>query len=55
MKFLLNVQEEFVDGESSLFITLPDEILEELKLSEGDMIEWVDRDDGSFQIKKSNA
>ena len=53
MKYVLNVEEEFIDGESSFFITLPYEVCIDLDVTEGDMIEWVDREDGSFEIKKA--
>jgi bifunctional DNA-binding transcriptional regulator/antitoxin component of YhaV-PrlF toxin-antitoxin module len=35
------------------FITFPDDLLEAANLKEGDQIEWVDKGDGSFLLKKS--
>ena len=34
------------------FITFPDDLLEAANLKVGDDVEWVDRDDGSFLLKK---
>jgi len=34
------------------FITFPDDLLEAANLKEGDDVEWVDRDDGSFLLQK---
>jgi len=37
-------------------LTFPDELIEELGWKEGDMIEWIPNDDGSFTlIKKEHA
>jgi len=33
-------------------VTFPDDLLEAADLKEGDTVEWVDRGDGSYQIKK---
>ena len=34
------------------FITFPDDLLEAANLKAGDDVEWVDRDDGSFLLRK---
>jgi bifunctional DNA-binding transcriptional regulator/antitoxin component of YhaV-PrlF toxin-antitoxin module len=42
------------DEHGELFITLPDELLEESGLKPGDDVEWIDNSDGSFTLKKLN-
>ena len=49
MTWTLPVEE---DDEGNLFITLPDELLEEAGWKEDDELEWTDRGDGSFELKK---
>lgn len=34
------------------FITFPDDLLEATDLKEGDQVEWIDRGDGSYLMKK---
>jgi hypothetical protein len=34
------------------FISFPDDLLEAANLNEGDQIEWIDRGDGSFELRK---
>ena len=38
--------------ETEYFITFPDDLLEAADLKEGDNIEWVDRGDGSYELRK---
>jgi bifunctional DNA-binding transcriptional regulator/antitoxin component of YhaV-PrlF toxin-antitoxin module len=33
-------------------LTLTEEILQETGWKEGDMLEWIDRKDGSFELRK---
>jgi len=40
--------------ETEYFISFPDDLLEAANISEGDQIEWIDNDDGSFTLKKTN-
>ena len=35
-------------------ITLPDDLLEQTGWVEGDELEWIDRGDGSYELKKLN-
>lgn len=35
-----------------LYITIPDEFLDEMGWKENDQLEWVDREDGSFELRK---
>jgi len=45
MKTTLTVDENGI-------LTFPDELMEELGWKEGDMIEWIPNDDGSFTLMK---
>jgi hypothetical protein len=40
-------------GEQEYFITLPDDLLEASNLKEGDEVEWVDYNNGSFILRKT--
>jgi bifunctional DNA-binding transcriptional regulator/antitoxin component of YhaV-PrlF toxin-antitoxin module len=55
-KWILPVEEvENGDtGEQEYFITFPDDLLEAANLKQGDYVEWVDRNDGSFLLRKGN-
>lgn len=45
-----------VDGlTGDCYINLPDDLLERAGLVEGDVIEWIGRGDGSFEMRKVNA
>jgi hypothetical protein len=39
-------------GEQEYFVTFPDDLLEAANLKEGDEVEWLDRDDGTFILRK---
>ena len=54
VKWVLPVEEvENGDtGEQEYFITFPDDLLEAANLKEGDDVEWVDRNDGTFILRK---
>jgi bifunctional DNA-binding transcriptional regulator/antitoxin component of YhaV-PrlF toxin-antitoxin module len=41
-----------VELEEDGVLPLPDELLDEMGLGEGDEIEWVDRGDGSWEIRR---
>ena len=45
MKTTLTIDEDGV-------LTFPPEMLEELGWKEGDVLEWIDRGDGSFYLRK---
>ena len=38
--------------ETEYFVTFPSDLLEAANLKEGDMVEWIDRGDGSFELRK---
>ena len=50
VKWQLPVEEDIVSGE--YFITFPEDLLEAANLKEGDNVEWIDNDDGTFILKK---
>ena len=54
VKWQLPIEEEddYMTGEKEYFITFPEDLLEAADLKEGDEVEWVDRNDGSFLIRK---
>jgi len=45
MKTTLTVDENGI-------LTFPDELMEELGWGEGDVLEWITNDDGSFTLEK---
>lgn len=55
VKWQLPVEEgtDYITGEKEYFITFPDDLLEAANLKRGDDVEWVDRNDGSFLLRKS--
>jgi hypothetical protein len=53
VKWQLPVQVDGLTGEC--FINLPDDLLERAGLKEGDSLEWIDRKDGSFELRKVNG
>jgi hypothetical protein len=50
VKWVLPV-EQFA-GSDEYLISFPEDLLEAANLKEGDMVEWIDRGDGSYQIRK---
>ena len=57
VKWVLPI-EEVENGdtmETEYFITFPDDLLEAANLKPGDEIEWVDRNDGTFILRKPNV
>jgi len=53
VKWRLPVQVDGLTGEC--YIQLPDDLLEATGLKENDTIEWIDRKDGSFEMRKVNV
>ena len=49
-RWVLPVQVDGLTGEC--YINLPDDLLERAGLHEGDMVHWIDRKDGSFELRK---
>ena len=43
------------DAEPIYYVNFPDDLLEAANLKEGDTIEWVDNNDGSYTLRKTNA
>jgi hypothetical protein len=55
VRWQLPVEEvpDIATGETEYFITLPDDLLEAANLKEGDDVEWVDNDNGTFILRKT--
>jgi len=53
VKWQLPVELDGLTGEC--YINLPDDLLERAGLKEGDTVEWIDREDGSFEMRKVNG
>jgi hypothetical protein len=55
IRWRLPVEEvpDIITGETEYFITLPDDLLEAANLKEGDDVEWVDNDNGTFILRKT--
>jgi hypothetical protein len=52
VKWQLPVEVDGLTGEC--FIQFPDDLLEAANLKEGDAVKWIDRNDGSFEMRKVN-
>ena len=53
VKWQLPVQVDGLSGDC--FVEFPDDLLEAANLKEGDTVEWVDKGDGSYILRKVNA
>ena len=53
VKWRLPVELDGLTGEC--YIQLPDDLLEAAGLKEKDTVEWIDRKDGSFEMRKVNV
>jgi len=49
-QWVLPIEKDFISGD--YFVTFPDDLLKEVDLTGGDEVEWIDRGDGSFQLRK---
>jgi hypothetical protein len=52
-KWIIPVELDGLTGEC--YIQLPDDLLAAADLKEGDQVEWIDRGDGSFEMRKVNG
>jgi len=55
VKWILPVQQKIEEGIDNYYVQFPDDLLEAINLKEGDQVEWIDRDDGSFEMRKVNG
>jgi hypothetical protein len=46
------ILEEADDGSGDLILPFPDELLEQAGWKEGDILEWIDNENGSFTLRK---
>jgi hypothetical protein len=53
VKWQLPVEVDGLTGEC--YVNFPDDLLEAANLKEGDSVEWVDNNDGSFTLRKVNG
>jgi hypothetical protein len=55
-KWIVPVEEVMDEDtyEINYAITFPQDLLDQAGWMEGDQLEWIDRDDGSFQLRKVN-
>ena len=51
-KWLLPVQQSVIDGVDDYYVNFPDDLLEAANLKEGDQVEWVDNNNGSYTLRK---
>ena len=47
--------EETDDGSGDLIMPFPDAFLEEAGWKEGDILEWIDNENGSYSLRKRDA
>lgn len=52
VKWQLPVEVDGLTGDC--YVNLPDDLLERAGLVEGDVVKWIDRGDGSFEMRKVN-
>jgi hypothetical protein len=50
VKWQLPIQVDGLSGDC--FVEFPDDLLEAANLKEGETVEWIDRGDGSFELRK---
>jgi hypothetical protein len=53
-KWILPVQQSVIDGVDDYYVNFPDDLLKAANLKEGDEVEWVDKGDGSYILRKIN-
>jgi hypothetical protein len=52
VKWILPVQQKIEEGIDDYYVQFPDDLLEAANLKENDLVEWVDRGDGSYLLRK---
>ncbi len=50
VKWQIPIEMDGLTGEC--YVQFPDDLLEAANLKEGDIVEWIDRGDGSFELRK---
>lgn len=51
-KWVLPVQQSYIDGVDDCFVYFPDDLLEAANLKEGDTVEWIDNENGTYTLRK---
>lgn len=52
VKWVLPVHQRIEEGIDDYYVQFPDDLLEAANLKENDLVEWVDRGDGSYLLRK---
>ena len=52
-KWVLPVEKDL--GNDDYYVNFPDDLLEAADLKEGDQVEWVDKGNGSYTLRKPNV
>ncbi len=52
VKWQLPIQQKVEDGVDDYYIEFPDDLLEAANLKEGDQVEWVDNNNGTYTLRK---
>ena len=52
VKWQLPVQQKIEDGVDDYYVQFPDDLLEAANLKEGDQVEWVDNNNGTYTLRK---
>jgi hypothetical protein len=56
VKWQLPVQQACtIDNDGEYFVNFPDDLLEAANLKEGDVVEWVDNNNGTYTLRKVNV
>ena len=55
VKWILPIERKIEDGIDDYYIQFPDDLLEATNLKPGDVVEWVDMNDGTFILRKPNV
>lgn len=46
---------ELIEEDGELVLPIPPEFMKELNWKEGDIMTWIDNEDGTFTLKKKDA
>lgn len=52
-RWVLPVQQKIEEGVDDYYIQLPDDLLDQVNWKENDQLIWIDRKDGTFELRKA--
>jgi len=52
VKWQLPVQQKIEEGIDDYYVQFPDDLLEAANLKEGDLVEWIDNNNGTYTLRK---